>query len=543
MIQTQTAGTLSLTTDTDAGVNEITIGHFLRIVAWVFALWVGGAVLHRLPPLATNVALAGLALPAIVFFTKKPAYGIIALMFFASGFLEPDFIDVRLDIGGGFEMRDLLVLLMFGITLFQRFHYKSLPIPWMPVGLLMTLFFGVAFFSLIYALFYENVAANWALGDARILSFYLLFFIVGWSITDRKSLLTVIIGCFVIADITAGIVILQQLRGAHNLLLESMRDGSWQITSAGVAVRVVPPGILLMFYMNLISLGLTIFVNRSWTMKIFLILHSMFLTLALLFTYTRSAWVASAIALLIIVPVALFHYRRYIPHIFILGVAVVMFVVGTVGLIFDNPSIENEAMQSIINRFNSIFTVEDTINSNSLQWRIFEIQEASKAVRKYPLTGVGLGNSYRDVTVFQSEAVGLWTDDNISYERIDRFTRYVHTSYLAITVKMGLPGIILLLGVFGLAILKGLVLFFQVRSPFAKGLTLAIIAGFIGMLQWSILHAHLMLASSTATNGLLLGVLAAIYTIYILREPLRDASYTQRHPLIQRAIGFLDNRI
>jgi O-antigen ligase len=541
LIRTQTAET----SDYDMGLDTdvMNMGQALRIVAWVLALWVGGAVLHRLPPIVAVVAVVGLALPAVVFFWQKPAYGIVALMFFASGFLEPDFIDVRLPIGGGFEMRDILVLLLFGILLFQRLNRKSLPIPWMPVGLIMALFFCVVFFSLLYALFFENVASNWALGDARILSFYLLFFIVGWSIRNRKTLLIVIIGCFVIADLTAAIVILQQQRGAYNLLLESMRDGSWQIADNGGVIRVVPPGILLMYYMNLISLGLTIFVNRSWGMKIFLILHSMFLTLALIFTYTRSAWVASGIALAIIIPLTLFHYRRYISHIFILGTAIMMFVIGTIGLIFDNPSVENEAMLSIINRFNSIFTVEDTLNTNSLQWRVFESQQATKAVLNYPLTGVGLGNSYRPVTVFQGEAVGLWTDDHISYRRIDRFTRYVHTSYLAITVKLGLPGIILLLGVFVMAILKGLVMFFELQSPFAKGLTLPIIAGFIGMLQWSILHAHLLLASSTATNGLLLGVLASIFTIYILPGPLRNENRIRRNEMVRRAVAFLENRI
>jgi O-antigen ligase len=516
----------------------------LPMIAWVLLLWAWATIIHAIPEAFSFWVLVGSLIPASVLFWQQPAYGIVALMFFASGFMPPSFVDIRLPIGGGFEMRDILLLLMFGLMFFRGLYHKYVPIPWMPVGLLVGAFFYLVVSSLINALFFENVPGNWALNDARILSFYLIFFIAAWGITERKALLLVMVGCFVIADITAGIVILQQRLGAYTYVLPNMRDSTWEVwATGGSAVRVVPPGILLMYFMNLISISLTMFLKPQWGLKVFLILHSLFLSLALLFTYTRSAWVASLFALLIVLIFTLFTFRRYLAQILIFGTAMILFIIGTVGLIFDNPSVENETMLGIIERFNSIINFDETLDTNSLRWRLFEAQQATKAIREQPLTGVGLGNAYRPITTFQGESVGLWTDEFISYFRIDRFTRYVHTSYLAVAVKMGLPGIIVLVLIFVVTIIKGFMMMFRLNSRFAQGLTLAIVAGMIGMLQWSFLHAHLMLATSTATNGLLLGILAAIYTMYILpMDATTNLERSQQLSMIRRAIEFVEGR-
>jgi O-antigen ligase len=199
----------------------------------------------------------------------------------------------------------------------------------------------------------------------------------------------------------------------------------------------------------------------------------------------------------------------------VLSTATVMFLVGLIGLAIDETALENEAVAGIVERFMSIFTVEDTLETNSLLWRAFENQEAWKSIWKRPLTGVGLGGSYRPVTVFQGEAQGAWTDDDISYKRIDRFTRYVHSSYFAITVKMGIPALLIFLSFLLAAVVKSIDLHRYLPDSMAKGLTIAIAVGIVGLMQWSLLHAHLILASSTAVIGLMLGIVASIHYLYV----------------------------
>src|SRR5690606_11814129 len=102
----------------------------------------------------------------------------------------------------GFEMRDILLLLLLGMAIVKQLTTRNVIIPLPSAGLTLIIFFLFVVFSLFKALFLENVPGNWALGDARILSFYLIFFIVAWSIKTENKLFVLIVGSFVIADIT-----------------------------------------------------------------------------------------------------------------------------------------------------------------------------------------------------------------------------------------------------------------------------------------------------------------------------------------------------
>lgn len=485
------------------------------VVIWVLGLWEWGNVLNMTSDSVDLIILAITLVPAAWLFWIQPVYGLVALMFFASGFLHPGFVDIRLPVGGGLEMRDMLLIMMFGLLFFQRLTRKNIVLPWWPVGGFMALFVGMIAFSTINALKYENVEFNWAFSEVRILIFYLIFFIAAWSIVDRHSLYIAFLGSCAIADITAGIVIIQQYLGPHNYLLESMHDGSWQVWEQQGATRVVPPGIVYMYFMMLISMGLMVFYRSDMRRFLFWTAHSGLLGISLLLTFTRSSWIASGITVLLMGVILFPLYRPYLAHIFVFGTATALFLGGTLGLFLEGQTVEIPMVEGLVSRFSSIFEPGDTLETNSLQWRVFELQEATKSIKQHPLIGVGLGNSYRNITVFQGEAQGLWTEGDISYRRIDRFTRYTHSSYLAITVKMGIPAIVTLLAFCVFAILKSWPLYQSLPDGFAKGIVLSAATAMIGLLQWSIFHAHLMLAGSTAVIGLIIGMLAGIHYIYV----------------------------
>jgi hypothetical protein len=490
----------------------------VKIVAWIGLLW-GWATLLEYAPDALDIAILLVsAVPAIIFFWKKPAYGIISLMFFTSGFLAPDIVDIRLPLVGGFELRDILMMVMLLLSIFRRLSMRHVPIPWWPVGGLLLAFMLMMVFSAVYAIGFEGGAKNWALSDARILLFYAVFFITAWNITNKESLYILVIGSFVIADMMAAIVLIQQKLGPYNYLLISMEDPSWQIWEQVGSTRVVPPGIIYMYFMMLISLGLTIYWNIDFQKTLLWIFHTVFLGAGLIFTFTRSAWVATGIAILLMIILMYPTYKPVLGRVAVIVGATALFLIGSLGLIYDNYAVDNPAVKAIFERFTSIFTVEDTLETNSLQWRMFENQEATKAILEHPLTGVGLGNSYRDLTVFQGEAQGQWTDGDISYKRIDRFTRYVHSSYYALTVKMGIPALLIFLAFCFASIFKSIRLYYRLPNGLAKGVSLAIGTGMVGLMQWSFLHAHLILAASTAVIGLMIGMLAAVHYLYVI-EP------------------------
>ena len=488
---------------------------FVKVVVWVLGMWVWATIVEYTSPLIDMGILAISAPPALYLFWRKPEYGLIALLFFGSGFLAPNIVDIRIPLLGGFEARDILLLSLLLMSLIKTLSRHELRVPLWPVGGILLAFLIMMFFSLFNALFLEGVPGNWALSDARILLFYATFFITGWSINTKQSFYTLILGSFVLADMVAAIILIQQVLGPYNYLLNSMYDSSWKIWEVAGATRVVPPGIIFMYFMMLISIGMTFFWPMAWRVKILLILNTVFLSLGLIFTFTRSAWVAAAVSLLIMLIVAFPDYKPYLFRTIVLGTSVILLILGGFNLFVERLSLENETALGVLDRFTSIFTIEDTLETNSLQWRYFEIQEATKAIQASPYIGVGLGNNYRVLTAFQGEANGLWTEGDISYIRIDRFTRYVHSSYYAIAVKMGIPALILILAFCVFGILKSIDLHQALPQGLARGVALPIGAGIVGLLQWSFIHAHLILASSTIAIGLLVGLLASIQYIYI----------------------------
>lgn len=477
----------------------------ISMLIWVIGLWLWGTLVSILPNALGLVVLIVTMIPSSLLFWKYPEYGVVALVFFTSGFLVNNFVEF-----GGLEIRDFILFLMFGITLLQQLIRKHLVISWWPVGGVFLVFIAIVVFSLIYALF-EGVPTNWALGEARILFLYLLFFIVAWGIDTKMKLYRLILGGMVITSFLSIIGIIQQFLGPDNLLLSGMYGTNWLIDADGASTRVVSPGIGYQYFMMLICIGLMVENRNNRHRLIAWFLTWFLLVIGLIFTFTRSSWAASGISIILSTVILFPIYKPHFFRILTLLAATAMFLIGFFGLVSAPLQLEDNPIYS---RFTSIFS-EETSETNSLQWRVFEQQQIALALQEHPITGVGLGNSYRNITTYQGEARGLWVQGDLSYIRYDRFTRYAHSSYSALSVKLGIPGIAVFLGFCILAMLKGLRLYFQLPDSFAKYIPLMISTGILGLLQWAFYHAVLMLAAVTCVIAIVIGMLACIDNIYI----------------------------
>lgn len=486
------------------------------------------------PAEAPQLLLAlGILLPIGVLVWYFPALGLVGLVFLAASILQPDTIDLRLPIGGGLDLRDLGLISLLGVAIIRNFAFGKMTIPWFPVGGPLLLFLVLAVVSVINALVFKGVASNWALNDFRILLYYSLFFVTAWSIRSYSELSTAIIGLLLVADLTAAIVIIQQFRGADNLLLESMAYGQWQVWAQDDGtVRVVPPGHVLMHFMMVISFAMAIFNLSQPKRFLFFASQFLFLAIGLLLTFTRAGWIASFFSLLIVVLVVAPRYKKQLPQLIVTGVAFLLILVSTLGFASEAGVINFNLASSLQERFASIFTPKETLESYSLQWRLFELEKATIAINENPILGVSLGNSYRNITTFQGEARGLWTDGDLSAGNVSRYTRFIHSSYLSIATKMGFTGIFVYLW-FSLAfILYGFSTYGQLSNVQMKAVVLAILAGFIGLLQWSVFHAWLIETESTAVIGIMIGLVAAMRTISAERKSTRRQwpAATTTHP-------------
>lgn len=470
-------------------------------------------------PTITLIGLEGIefGLPLLLLLWFRPELGILTLIFLTSSFVPVDIIDIRLPIGGGLDLRDLVLLAVFGLLFLKEFANKTISIPWGKVGKPLVLFMFLAFISSFYALFYQNVEAHWALSDLRILLYYIVFFMVIWGVRQDSQLKILLIGLFIIADLATSIVILQQFVGANNPLLEAMmttRD--WRVYQEAGGVRVIPAGQVLMHFMWFIALGILIFNQLKPHLKVFLIFQILFIGTGHILTYMRAQWAATFLGVCLIGLIIMPRYWSLLLRYVLIGVYIFL-IVALVWTSIGAPSIfQKPFIASVAERFLSLLSADKTMQTDSLTWREFENGKALDSIRKKPLLGVGLGGRYRELTTFQGESMGLWTRGSQAADQVTLFTRYVHNSYLSIAVKMGIPALVVILWFFIAFLICSWKIYQNSNDPQAKGIILGIIASLSGLLAWSFFHAHFIKAESTPVIGLMTGLVAAIDKIRTL---------------------------
>jgi len=465
-------------------------------------------------PTVTSLALLLLGLGAPLFWLvwRRPELGLLGLIFLTSSFIRPDTIDLRLSIGG-LDLRDLALVGMLGMLILQRLMRGELTVPWWPVSGPLLVFMGLAIFSALYALSYQGVEPNWALGEFRALVFYLVFFVTIWAITRPGQLIVLLVGLFLLADLTAAVVILQQFFGTDNPLLRVMSGGyaGWQVWRAGDpligfgAVRIIPPGHVLVFMMTIVAFCLVVMARRKLPLRAMCMLQFQFafLNVGLLFTYTRAQWLASVVALGIVFLLLPVGDKRWLIRSVAIGLLLLFLVYVLLGVEVSEIWERMPFVQTLVSRALSILTPRETLETFSLEWRIYETREALRSIAQHPLLGVGLGNAYRDITLLQGEARSGYF----------RFIRYVHSSYLYVAVKMGLPGLIAFLWFCAAFVARSLWAYAHMSDRLQRSVVLAVLASFVGLLVWSVYHSHFLQVESAAVIGLMSGMIASIRQI------------------------------
>jgi O-antigen ligase len=501
----------------------------LATILGVLVLEVLAAALYLAPQQATlGLVLIGLGVPIALLIWHRPEFGLLALLFLTSSFVQTDILDLRLPIGGGMDIRDLALIGLFGLVGLRQLTRGTVEVSWWPVGGPLLLFLVMAVFSAFYAIVFAHVESNWALGDLRILSLYTTFFITLWSIKRPEQLKTLLVGLFIIADLTTAVVYSQQFLGAGNPLLFAMQvTRDWRVYQTAGVVRVIPAGHVLMHFMWFVALGLLLFAWSNRRLRVFCVAQLLFIGGGHLLTYTRAQWMAMAVGLGLVFFIFAPRFKQHLVKAVAIAFCVAILFAG----VFSGSSLSTVSappfVVSIAERLGSLLTPSETLDTGSLQWRDFEIDKASLAIGEQPLTGVGLGGRYRNVTAFQGEAKGWLTGGSIASGRISRFTRYVHNSYVSIAVKMGIPGLIVMLWFCAAVLIKGFQVYRVMPDSEYKGVVLGVLVGFAGLLLWCYYHAHLIKAESTPTIGVMVALVGSIAYIYgrgSASRPIRDRS-------------------
>ncbi|MFN8497376.1 MAG: O-antigen ligase family protein [Anaerolineae bacterium] len=486
----------------------------LGILLALLALGLLVAALGVAPEVAPYaIAAVGLGIPAVWLLWRHPEVGLVTLILLTTTVVPSD---VRLP-ATSFELRDVLLLGMLALLAVRGLVRKNLTLPWWRVSGPLIAFLGVALFSALYAIAYENVAPNTALNELRTATYYATFFVAAWGLVRRKQVWWLLIGLFLVADLTTSVVFLQQFPRTRDLVSldatwyrgqqsETPSElGTWYLaqqsdeTVSFGALRVVPPGHVLLYLMATVAFCLMIAQGPSRLVRLVCALEFVFLGAGLLLTYTRAQWLASLTALalaFLLLPSR--HKKRAIQTVAVTALAVVCIGGLSMGGIQEQakaiPFIGTLGARAL-----SVLSPSDTLATDSLTWRIYETQTAMQAITDHPVLGVGLGNAYRGVTLFQDVGMG---DEEL--------TRFIHNAYLYITVKMGILGLLTFLWFYFAFLIHGWHQSQAVGDAPARAIIIALVCAGVGLLQWSLTTPHLFATESTVVVGLMAGVVAAI---------------------------------
>jgi O-antigen ligase len=518
------------TTDvySEAGVSNQGLRSLLRTPdrrAWPvagLALAVIAVALALPKDLNLTIALLGVfavGIPALWLLWREPAVMVGLLLFLNAGFIPASLLDVRLGFGG-LDMIDLGLLALIVVLGLRQALQRRLSIPWWSVSGPLLLFVALAFLSAMYALLLRQVAPNYTFSELRPIIYYLAFFAAAWSIRERRQVVIVLASMFLIANLVAAVIILQQFSGLDHPLIESVMTGGgrtwllWSvpgISSGFGSVRVVPAGHVLMYSTCLVAFCCMLYRKLRTAWRLFCAAEFIFLNVGLLLTYTRAQWISEAVAVILVMTVLLILSRHHIIPLLLMGVLALVLALSVLGLSPASPNSnvsELTTSNPILARLSTIFTPDETLDTGSLQWRVFENEEAVQSISASPITGVGLGNEYRGATLLrQRETVG-----NL------RFARFIHSAYFYIAVKMGLPALVVFAWLCLAFLISGWRIYQRLPEGYGKPVALAMLASFVGLLLWSNTQPNFILVEGTLFVGIMMGMLAALEHIHQVKE-------------------------
>ncbi|MGA7828365.1 MAG: O-antigen ligase family protein [Geobacteraceae bacterium] len=392
----------------------------LEIIGWLIAGAVISLVLLNVP---LNYALvtAGGLLVLVVTYTR-PEIGILSIVVLVSSIVFEESLGL-IPIGiGSLHISDVMLLYLLFIMFRNHFSDDGSPFIRTPLDKWLLFFMATVLISAILSIVHYGVGFNDVMRQARHLAYYLLFFMVTNLVYTKEKIIFVIRAMFTIAVIVAITMILQAIVGESVQLMPGRVETARIFGRAYDATRILPPGQTLVFVMFITS-----FCFLALQKRVSLLLSGYFyilpiLSIGILLTYNRNFWVATFLCIgILLVSIPFENNKKLIAAIVILTM-----ISGMGILIFDKRGSKfNDTVLSISDRFTSLFTGEELIKSRSLEIRRLENKYALVQIKKHPLLGIGLGNTYRPP---------FWKTDTLTY--------YMENGYYWMATDMGIPALL-----------------------------------------------------------------------------------------------------
>lgn len=375
---------------------QVVAGWPMAVIAFLGAIVLAGAFLSVEVGLALLLSLVVLLERELLFSVDIP---------FLGGGLKPTDLLLASILAGWITRRAL------GLT---RWDEDVTPTGWLVLAFVGWAVVG-AFLGIARGVFYKD-----SLLELRPLLAWLLFFPVVTELRPKqvRRLLWVVIGA-------AG---LSAIRG---LYLYLAGEGV-TATFTGGGIRVMSVNFAYLMFAFLLCIG--VFLTRGGRRAIPLALGLLALG-GLVVTFQRSAWVGLGLALPAMVWLARGEERGRVFGLTMAAVAALAVTYGVGSLAGSGPP---QVLTALTERLGSITSYSQDVSAlhRLAEWRavIGEIEDA-------PIVGNGLGDRVRFRSPMYNPAsnqMGFWSNDF-----------YIHNNYLWVASKLGIPALLLFVGLLG----------------------------------------------------------------------------------------------
>ncbi len=439
---------------------SLVIGVAVYRFTWMFAAGVVGAIAYAVICLRYPVLLLMLMTLIIPFQSKLPA---------------------SLNLGGGLNPFNILLITLFGIWLLNGIMRRSLQPPKHVFGLVILLFAAVVIFSLVRA---SIVIPEYTLSDGmnwakRWVLPSLIFFPLAFSNLDRRNLKMVLWGM-------VGVIFLMALVTLNDYRLASLSSFNWDVRPGGPFGKGAANDLAAFFvYYPSVLLG-WLFFEKKWLNRIVLLGVLGASTFALLLTYSRGGYLGFLLALL---TVAFLKKRSLLILLLLMGVSYRVWVPSGVEqrVEMTTHQLDEDGAEIVIppNSFERNF--EKSTADRLIIWR-----GALQMIRERPLLGFGFMNFQRYITRYAQIAKPM----------------DAHNMYLRVAVEMGLPGLAIFLLIWIVPLVVTGKLYFTTDDPLFKGISLGMVAAIMGIMVVNIWGSRFFREELVGLYWMLMGIVA-----------------------------------
>ncbi len=464
----------------------------------------GGISLYFSPRLVLGM-IAGLSFFFITF--KKPEIILLSILGMTSTILATESIP---SIPGfsSVKVTDLVLAFLLGLVIVRALVNPDFKVVHTPLDFPLLAFYGLALASTLLAVVSTSLEPWRAYSEISILSYYLLFFVVTNLLRNSRQLISLIQGFLLLATAVAIAMIVQFFIGESSTILSGRVEtlNTQGVSQVGIT-RILPPGqslILVAFITQISVLPL----NRFKASTILKVLMCGIVSIALILTFSRSFWLGTGLALLLLT--ILFKgqdKQRFIR----LGITAIVLASALYIMATLNQERQSaDLVKAAIERLSTATNTNSILEDQSFRWRYPEYEHAFSQIIKHPLMGIGFGVQYRPRDM-RIDSVGIFDG-----------RAYLHNGHLWILTKSGLLGYLSFMWLSSLFIARGFTQWRRISNTLMRGCVLGFTLTYLSILIIAVVTPIFMQEFWTPAIGIMMGTNEAIFHFNSQNFPKRN---------------------